>query len=990
MSKCLKIFLKNIPRDLPESCLDSDGCVQLELSPLLDYTRNKASSRLNQLGNFVNDSVLELVLADTPNNRAVLKKYGNWGSLPLVSSETIPIVAKECFRVLPQDGLCITGYSSVGWTAEIVYTEDTWETLLDECILCELLGEETFLVTLANLQNNWENHNSYQEGNPCYYFPLFHKGNWANPVDYINNTPITKSPVSYADFEPWFHIYGILKKAFKKIGYAFCSPFLESPLGRKLGMYINRDLCKPLESDKQTFFATNTQDYYRPAFWNETTGGGVVTGDFAEPPYNQAFANEMLFPNEDSPGYDPFDLNYTGPFAPLIDDPSSPTLQNYATGITGDCDFRWCVRIENTSEETQRLEINFRISDPAETTLGNFVANEPITNVVLQPGEEVTYYGTSAVYSLLPSYLTYLQIDTPDCFSVSQEEGPCITIKKGGWFTNAPEDVIMAENNTVNIGKFIDCEYSAYDVFKAIYEAIGGKVVVNRLTRKITLFTENPAVIWDGTKLEGFHDISKAVKPDNTIVCDSVAVTIKNNEAARYLCYGWCDSQDAYIEKLGFDTDNPIYAKEIDLGRSFNGEDPEQIKNSFFESSLSIRADGITPEVQITLEKRGPRILALWDNSDNKKSCKIKPRIAIFEGLIFQTYDSLNPVAWNFEGQTMQALPFAYFDPQDIEILNQGVPSPTLNYDSDNGRDWFDVFFKISQLEKALGFPFSAEALIDNCQFKEIDFREIWHITDNCQTWVGKLQQIDDKKPCTQAASKLIFTAALTDVSIVEDCSAPETEDKQVCDYRAFGYEGEVFTDIIALVNGVPTPMLLQGPSYLPGQIQPIQDDINAYMVAQDLPSSVVVSWDGDEPTFANSCLPLYAVFSVNGNELLTEFNCRLADDPEPCDCFNSVVNGNILNEDCIQGLLSIEIDGTVIDLPQASGSPLTTVCDQAGTQAALDDVEVNGGSIVFTALGNSFFELTLLNSCSVIGEVVVWNEGTNIPLTATVEPCDP
>lgn len=755
MSSCLKISLLTVPSDFPDNCLDADGCATLRLASDLEYTKAKASTKLNSLGNFINEAALEIAVPKNDEvNVAILRAHGLTSMLKPVNNVLVPIVAREKHIILDYDVMCVVGNDSKDWTIQLLRSAETWELALQAIKVNELYAGSSFTYTKANLEANWATKAKWLDDEPVdYYFPLVDTGNWVKKAEYTNNVVQTRTEVSVGDFEPWFHVLPLLRKAFKQIGYAFRSPLLETEeFGRRIIAHIAKDRCKTAEINSDKFLAYVDKDYY-----------AVENPDEDEPfnsfPYdtsNQNFRRGIFFIDDNENGYD-----YTDKYSPvlLFMPPASFNFRNYASGLEGPQTFRAVVHVTNDGNEVNECGLAFTTVDILTTTFNSPQQVATTANVILQPGESATLI----LQATLPMTLALaLYVDLIHPTAIDELGTPSLKILNGSYFTNEDFDNLPVSGATKDFSTIIEPTLTAHDILLAVYELYGtGKILTDKISKTIYLYTDNDVTLWSGQVVKGFYTLPQCPE---AIVCSSLELSNKPADIERYHIYSWAKTDDAYSEQLGYGEDGNLNygAMKIDLGDTYSNNDEAEITNSLFEATINKRATSIAPAAAPT---NGPSLMTLWDNTDNEKMCKVNPRLAIAHGLVSQSDDGslFKPTTWMFEGELMSQVPYAYFDAKSIQLIDNGTvfyPKPTLMLSGEDGL--FNVLYRTQFYELIAAPVFSARLVLSNEDYEQANFRAIQTLKHENELYVGKLLELTEQDPCTNEPLTATYRAAIT------------------------------------------------------------------------------------------------------------------------------------------------------------------------------------------------------------------------------------
>lgn len=745
MSKCVQIYLRKPPPNLPDYCYDADGQVRLELD-VLQFDKTKQVEQLSEFDTLSGGGVLGFTLLDTACNYAVLKSYGNPNAFQFDHQICLDVIATEGYCTLRQNALQVLERTDDGWEAELIDGDGFWKTDMANMRMCDI-DYPKIVFNDETIRDSWPNA-LYNDGDPGYYFPLVHYGNWGRESIRDDNGNITQLGFAeVTDFRPWFHVLALLQKAFCQIGWVFKSPVLESQWGRRLITYI---------APNYDEIGVSTQLGWKVGWKGDTAVlGGGMNGN--APLF---FHKEFLFNCDDT---DPFyDDGGTG----------AAGFINTDTG-----------QMDNLCGD-YRIEIQMEI-DPKFFDNPNQVISFAINiNGQITYSPQKTYDGTTTIFyhdfgiikdldgdSIIAGIGTQVQIFIEDDIIVSDNSFMKVTQTKFCLMADIEYDLSI----------FLDCEKSFLDWFKGILHLIGrGKIITDEINKCVTVYhPDDLTSMANGERPQPFHKPGPAKSTLGKIVCKSKNVTLNPEIENRFYQLQFADSDDCYVtETLNRDNDdNPMYVKRLDFGagKNRNSETKKDVNNCF-EPTGQIIADDLdagnnpdTPHVEIP---------ALWDNCDYENSTDIGPRIAYAAGLSRQyrgNDENGNPVyaQWSYRQPpfifTEEELPFAYqLTEQEI---SDGVKFQGNVVYGNTEKDMYTLFWarRISEIKNAM--PVTHEAVLSNCEFKAIDFRPKWMVEYEGQCYEAKLEEVDGFKSCSRAPGVLTFTPILYDEEL--ECLEP-------------------------------------------------------------------------------------------------------------------------------------------------------------------------------------------------------------------------
>ncbi len=227
---CLKIQVLSAVTGMPDRFKNNDR-LYLDLTADSTLELSKALSKLSILDTIEDEAAIEITIDYTPKNDLIAKFVRNHN---LTGNDYAPL------PILVQEGsvthhtfaeLQFTGASDAtkSYSAKVQRGSGHWLRGAKEKYL-NTINFGNFEFNQANLQDNWENDEEYNDGDTGVYFPLAHYGGW-----------FSKTTILVEDFRPYFHALSVLQKGFCETGWTFRCPWLETKTGRQLGSYILDD-----------------------------------------------------------------------------------------------------------------------------------------------------------------------------------------------------------------------------------------------------------------------------------------------------------------------------------------------------------------------------------------------------------------------------------------------------------------------------------------------------------------------------------------------------------------------------------------------------------------------------------------------------------------------------------------------------------------------------------------------------------------------------
>lgn len=710
------IALQIVPTNTPEHFLDDQGRLVLDYCP--EFKRSKKADQA-ELDRPSAEGVLGFFLVNTPKNEWALKNNFAY------------VQAWQDNIILPQTFLRVYNRTRRGMEVELVMDSSFWAIAIRKIKLCQLnLG--TFLLTEANLRNNWANNARYNDGDSGLYFPLVHYGNWNGTSaiwdkDGDTDILISAGGANEADFRPWFHILYLLQQGFCSIGYRFRSPILETDWGRRLIEYVLVDLegDNSLENFKVRVYQTET---YKA--WAVSTPESI--------PGNPAW----LAPTEELQLLDNsirgFDAGFytANNFGELNADGS----YNYYffSGLSGEYEFEVVTNLDSSvSGDTLIFNLNlvvFDPTDPGSAFVGSLASPQ---HIIVGEGKEIRWKTPSLDLDPKYRYAFTITILSSTGFGEYSISGTSIQV--------LPKKVKFQPNMKLILKAWVNCEYKFDKMLSGIIHLIQGRLISDETTRtvwllhsdKITLPTgEQPEPFFKGTNIEGEYD------------CTSHKETYRRIVENRYLNIGFKSPDDNWVTKQGYDGDNPIFAKKLDFGETYE-EATSTNYNPFFEASDNFLAKDLqaiyVPNIECAVN-----IPALWDNEDYKLSNDITPRILYAFGLASQyrgkTGGGSDVIAnWKFKGSNEYELPYAFQISNESIGLDENakVPEQHVIY-GERPNDLTSLYWKTFILELLANLEIDFQMIMTPLEFDLLNFRKWVNILIGNKHYVGRLTEITD------------------------------------------------------------------------------------------------------------------------------------------------------------------------------------------------------------------------------------------------------
>lgn len=567
----LKIEVKGV--SVPDY-FKENGKLFLDISEESDVTWFSLVEELNEISEIANEAVFPISIPETEKNKYIISSayYENTGDY-----EPIDVVVSSGVSVLRSVKIVVTGVTEV-IELDLRVTDDHWIELFGGALVRDYING-TFNYTEQALINNWTNDFSYTDGDAGIYFPVAFYGKW-----FARDTTIVE------DYRPWFHVLGILQRAFCAIGWKFTCPILESNVGRRVICYI---LDTSFNTQPRNALVTLSDEFL-------LFGTNFLKFDIEEDEFG-------LVNNDPFPGSNVTWLQGSGVYD-LVGDVELVKGTNDNNTRTG---FFRIFRATNGVDEVYR-EIPFTVDGDVDAITLNI--------------------NTRGIQLNIDSHIV--------C---------AVQIKGKFLFASATVEfksrrVLPIEGDTLDLKQMVNPDYEFLDFFKGIVHIFNGKFVTNYATREVTMLTPEDTTYF-GDNVEGYYQ--NTVESIGEVLEKSRSVVINDENKARYVRLRFKDSTDNEIEKLDLPEAEPLYSREIDLGAKLNKE-IEDRENPFFEPTLNKRfrfgnLSVGSPNVDPT------DMPVLVDNDEGELSFKIGPRIAIARAGAIQS-NNVNITDFTFKG----------------------------------------------------------------------------------------------------------------------------------------------------------------------------------------------------------------------------------------------------------------------------------------------------------------------------------------------------
>ena len=720
-----RITLLNTPVNTPKQFLNADGSLSLDFCPKFERSKKVDQAALDRVSS---EGVLGFFLVLTEKNtwaitNAIQAERG-------LGSKGFYVQAWDDNIILPQTFLRIYNKTRRGTEAELVMHEDFWAISIKRLKLCQI-EFPNFLLTEANLRDNWANNNIYRDGDSGLYFPLVHYGNWQTAAVYDDDLIQTQGSAGEADFRPFIHVLALLQRGFCKLGYKFRSPILETEFGRSLIAYLLVDLSGNNSLDSFKIAAYQTEPY-------QTIGAGYPT-DLPNPLW-MAPTNELQFVDTSVQGQD------SGFYivSPAGDARADGGLNYYyMRGLSGKYSFDVEFDVDTAySGETVILLVSMLVFDPTIPFPGGLVASLAAPQFI-SVSNTVRFRWTTPEFDIDPKWRIAF---TSTVFFSSGGSGFGIYRISNGFVKANPLSVKFQANMQLIMKAWIDCELEFEKFVQGIVHAVQGKLVSDELTRTVWLYQSDEAVLFDGQIPEPFYQSARA---EGIYDCTSFKFTYRRIIDKRYYVLGYKNPDDEYVKQRGFDNDNPVKARKLDFGTKYE-EATEPNLNPFFEATENIQATDlghvniISPNIDTSVV-----IPACWDSTEFKVAKKVKPRLLLAKGMVSQyrgkdSFSNDVVAQWSFKGVIETELPYAFmYNTQALGTTHTAVvATENIAYDF-NVNDLSRTFWRSFLAELASNEEIDIQLIVNPIDFDTISMRRFFNLKFSNTYVVGRLISLE-------------------------------------------------------------------------------------------------------------------------------------------------------------------------------------------------------------------------------------------------------
>jgi len=721
-----RIILLNTPENTPEHFLDANGSLSLDFCPKFERSKKVDQVSLERISS---EGVLGFFLVHTEKNTwAITNAIGAEKGL---GTKGFYVQAWDDGILLPQIFLRVYNKTRRGFEAELVMPEDFWAISIKKLKLCQI-DFPNFLLTEANLRNNWANNAIYNDGDAGYYYPLIHYGNWSIPAIYDDDLLQSMGTATEADFRPFVHILALLQRGFCKLGYKFRSPILETEYGRSLIAYLLVDLSgnNSLESFKVAAYQTESYLNVGAGYPPSLPGNPVWVAPTDELQFldTSVLGTDAGFYIANTAG----DIRVDGGFN-----------YYYLRGLSGKYSFDIEFDLDTRDYgDTVIIQATMLVFDPTIPFPGALVGsiNSP---QFISTNDVRKFRWTTPELDINPNWRVAF---TTTVFFTSGGSGLGIYRISNGFVKANPVSVKLQAGMLVLLRAWLDCSLEFEKFVQGVVHAVQGKLVSDEFTRTVWLYQSDATELFDGQRPEAFY---KSQTVDAAYDCTSYKFTYRRIVDKRYYSLGYSNPDDEYVKSRGFDNDNPVKARRLDFGTRYE-EDTEYNNNPFFEATENIQATDLqhtnilAPTIDTSVV-----IPACWDSADFKVANKIKPRLLTAYGLTpqYRGKDSFgNDIVaqWKFKSGIETNIPYAFM--YNTQALGSSptatVALQNVAYDF-NAQDLSRTFWRSFLAELASNEEFDIQLLQNPIDFDMTDMRRFFNIKVSNTYMVARLLSLD-------------------------------------------------------------------------------------------------------------------------------------------------------------------------------------------------------------------------------------------------------
>lgn len=535
--------------------LDTDK----DTRPSIDDSSNEMFSET-----WTDEIVYDLSFPLTDKNYRVLNSLASGGAFDLKPKE-LDVTMIYNTNVMSQDKMkaSVNGFHKDGRFYVVVYNSQSFARKSKELLLKDIeLNQDVFHNDITNNAiNTWGK--AYIDGSFMYRYPLesMYKtlpNDWYLDCDYQR---------------PWIYLLPLLRKGFLQLGYSFKSPFLESPLGRRI-------LCYLLADDYNEYFGKKNESYNPYSF--------LFTAGLFPVPY---ISNE---PTKEDPS---IKVDKNGFYYLWFDQVKKINTYSNNARVNLSFNIEFLGTIDNPIFATSDVEITIKIF------LGEKEVESSVVTMkdrLVDLESEYSYFGTFNTNRQNPLSIRYkvnkkrrIQIRSDLKIEVVKQMIPNLS--------QYPLNKIL--NKT-----------TVFDLLRGTAQLFSGYLDVDATGRVLTLYTPYDTKVYD-------YDFEGYFKYENRIL-DKLArtgseISIPNEEAFKYVELGFKPLVEEEEQRVEGKKKASIYGTFLDMGNDLS-PNTLNLVNTYFEPTKN-QSFGIGSEYKkgtvITKETIMPLVVGTNDGT---------------------------------------------------------------------------------------------------------------------------------------------------------------------------------------------------------------------------------------------------------------------------------------------------------------------------------------------------------------------------------------
>lgn len=718
---CWKIqILDSFP--VPSRWLE-DGRLYLDTDESTDTRLSRRLDQITDIDEILGEKILPFDIPLTPRNLYILRNYIDPN---ILDPEFVYIRVRIVGGALPvnQVNLYVTEDSMPDQRISVEIRSDEVNPIaLAERYHLNQIEFDEFEIDWQTVLDNWENESSYEPGGKGYYMLL------ANFGKFLYDTILKPSPI---DTRFIFHVKKLLEDGFCNIGWKFESPFLETTVGKRIATYIGKPDYgdDPSVHPNREFSArVEQEDYSVPDEYRDVWKQWTIlwTEDFD--PGNVFQTAPGLFS-----GIGEYNFRLQGEVRMSFRNPVEPAPGSNGPGFIYN-GAHWGVRISTI------------------TSLGGVISLAEFTQHGITSDGEVNIFPFDLLvenYLVSPGNLIMVEVYSDNTINFNPTK-----VDFDFTFFNEAIRTYYSLGDSVFPEDTIHPDYTLLDLLKGVRGLIMGKLDIDYINNTITLLPTEKGEFFE-EEVEGyFKDNPITYDLRDGQIVDSEKTITPNREVDRYQLLRFKRGNDASIQELDLDDDNPLWSRKIDLGPQYK-ENTRNIENPFFEPTINKtqgfrRNDGFGFSfVDI------PR---LTDNLDFKLSTKIGPRIFIIHGLeagatrILPDGNQIpGTIPWNDD--QLSSYPYVAQYPNFRDSNLEKLPHLIYGYEDD---DLYNAFVKRAIAMLVDNTSIEILYQLSQADFRSMSFREIFLFRSKGKAVFGRLIEMRDFDPCSTITTPMLL-----------------------------------------------------------------------------------------------------------------------------------------------------------------------------------------------------------------------------------------